>query len=216
MVEPRLEEVIQSDQILAEWSFSGVCLPSEIVRHSIANTVQTMITLTNLSESIEQLKKDKKDTCRALMSEIDTVHGERNNCKTELEQLKSSSCTKINQLRAEIDRLQKSHAAEVEQLKADAEADRLQTLEEEGDILNNTFFQVCNHNRSTDLTFLNGRVKSLLEACEQRLVDEESSSVCTSLVQPGNGDVSRPKDLATSTSADPLAALGGQTLEPES
>ncbi|XP_062080473.1 uncharacterized protein LOC133785238 [Humulus lupulus] len=90
IVVPRFEEVIQSDQIRAEWSFSGVCVPNEIIRHSIANTVQTMITLNNLSKSIEQLKKDKEDTCRALMSEIDIVHGERNSCKIKLEQLKSS------------------------------------------------------------------------------------------------------------------------------
>ncbi|XP_062073189.1 uncharacterized protein LOC133777545 [Humulus lupulus] len=148
----------------------------------LPNPVQTMLTLTNLSESIEQLKKDKEDTCRAFMSEIDTIRRERNICKTELEQLRSSSCTKINQLKAEIDRLQKSHAVEVEQLKADAEADRLQTLEEEGEILNNMFFQVWKHNHSIDLTFLNGEEKCLLEACEQRLTDEENSSVRTSLV----------------------------------
>ncbi|XP_062079545.1 uncharacterized protein LOC133784003 [Humulus lupulus] len=202
MVVPRFEEVIQSDQIRIEWSFSGVCVPNEIVCHSIANTVQ--------------LKKDKEDTCRALMSEIDTVRGERNSCKTELEQLKSSSCTKINQLKVEIHRLQKSHAIEVEQLKADAEADRLQAPEEEGEILNNMFFQAWKHNCSIDLTFLNGGEKSLLEACEQRFVDEENSFVRTSLAQSGNGDVSRPEDITTRASTDPLAASGDQTLEPES
>ncbi|XP_062077078.1 uncharacterized protein LOC133781968 [Humulus lupulus] len=158
-----------------------------------------MITLTNLSESIEQLKKDKEDTCLALMSETDTVRDERNSCKIELEQLKNSSCTKINQLKTEIYRLQKSHSVEVEQLKADAEVDRLQALEEEGEILNNMFFQVWKYNRNIDLKNFNGGEKSLLEACKQRLVDEESSFVRTSLAQAGNSDVSRPEDLATRT-----------------
>ncbi|XP_062083353.1 uncharacterized protein LOC133789553 [Humulus lupulus] len=144
MVVPRFQEVIQSDQIRTKCSFFEVCIPNEIVLHSISNTIHTMITLTNLSESIEQLKKDTEDTCRAFMSEINIVHGERNSCKTELEQLKSSSGTEINQLKAEIDRLQKSHVVEVEQLKVDAEADPLQALEEEGEILNNMFFRSRN------------------------------------------------------------------------
>ncbi|XP_062079750.1 uncharacterized protein LOC133784375 isoform X4 [Humulus lupulus] len=217
---PHVEEVFHSDQVRAAWSFSGVDIPREVILQNIANSVQGTIALVNLFEACEQLKKDKEVECSKLMNEIEAVRDERNNIKAELDQLKTSSS-------AEIDQLKKSHNVEVDQLKAqieqvkvDAEATRLQAIEEtkdkEGEIMNNMFFQIWKHNRNADLSFLEGGETSLIEACERRLVEEKRLLFALHQSFPRTTMKEVQGDIRNNTPVDPSASQSNQPLQPES